>query len=125
MIGNQNVLVLVVLRFCSIVAAASVLTACAAALHDVITFNHVLLTWSLCCTFRGLHSNAGVMVGAFVIDGGALHRSVFCFQSMDDLVKYIRCLDAVLCRVPPTAVGCECLGSRMYPYSWSRVPVPF
>ena len=108
MLGNQNAPVLVVWRSSSILAAASVVTACAAAVHDVISFNCVLLTWSLCCTFHGLHSNAGVTVGAFVIDGGDLHLSMFCFRQTDDRVKYTRCLVAVHCGVPPTAVGREC-----------------
>ena len=123
MLGNQNAPVLVFLRSGSILAAASVVTACAAAVHDVISFNCVLLTWSLCCTFHGLHSNAGVTVGAFVIDGGDLHRSVFCFRQTDDLVEYIRCLDAVLCRLPPMVIVCEFLATSMHPYSWSGVHV--
>jgi len=77
-LGNQNAPVLVFPRSGSILAAASVVTACAAAVHDVIAFNCVLLTWSLCCTFHGLHSNAGVTVGAFVMDGGDLHGAVVC-----------------------------------------------
>ena len=85
-----------------ILAAASVLTARAAAVHDVISFNCVLLTWAPCCTFHGLHSNAGVTVGAFVIDGGDLHRPVFCFRQTDDFAEYTWCLVAVLCRVPLT-----------------------
>ena len=117
MLGNQNAPVLVFLRSGSILAAASVVTACAAAVHDVISFNCVLLTWSLYCAFYGLHSNAGVTVGAFVIDGGDLHRSVYCFRQTDDLVKYIRCLDAVLCRLPTTVIVCEFLATSMHPYA--------
>ena len=115
MLGNQNVPVLVVPRSCSIIAAASVLTASAAAVHDGISFNCVLLTWSLCCTFDGLHSIAGVTVAAYVIDGGDLHRLVIGFRQTDDLVVYIRCLDALLCRMPPTAVVRECFRTRMNP----------
>ena len=118
MLGNQNTPVLVVLRSCPFLAAASVVTARAAAVYDVITFNCVLLTWSLCCTFHGLYSNTGVTVGAFIIDGGDLHWAVVCFRQTDDRVVYIRCLDAVLCRVSPTAVGGECLGNRSHPYSF-------
>ena len=77
MLGNQNAPVLVVPRSFSILAATSVVTARAAAMHDGFAFNCLLLTWSLCCTFYGLHLNAGVTVGAFVTDGGGLHRSVF------------------------------------------------
>ena len=115
--GNQNAPVLVVAGSCCILAAASVLTARAAAVHDVIAFNCALLTWSLCCTPHGLNSNAGATVGAFVIDGGDLHRFVLCFRQTDDLVEYKRCLDAVLCRVPSTAVVCEYLATRMQPYA--------
>ena len=125
MLGNQNVPVRVVRRSCSIVAAASVLNACAAAVHDGILFNCVLLTWSFCCTIDGLHSNACVTVGAFVIDGGDMQRSMFGFRQTDDLVEYIRCLDAVLCLASSTAVARACLGIRMCLFAWSRVPVPF
>ena len=45
--GNQNAPVPVLPRSCSILAAALVLTARAAAVHDVISFNCVLLTWDL------------------------------------------------------------------------------
>ena len=125
MFGNQNAPVLVVPRSCPILAAASVLPARAAAVHDVVAFNCVLLTWSLCCTFHGLHSNAGVTMGAFVVDAGDLHRFVFSVGQTDDLVEYIRCLDTVLCRVPSTVVVRECFRTRMRQYPCFRVPDPF
>ena len=125
MLGNQKAPVPVFPRSGSILATASVVTARAAAVHDGISFNCVLLTWSLCCTFHGLHSNAAITVGAFVIDGDDLHRSVFCSRQTDDLVEYIRCLVAALYRVPSMVVGRECFRTRMRLYSWSRVPVPF
>ena len=77
---------------------------------------------SLCYTLDGLFLNADITVGAFGIDAGDLYRSMLCFRQTDDLVEYIRCLGAVLCRVTSTPIECEYLATSMHSYSWSGLP---
>ena len=57
-------------------------------MHDGIQFNRVLLTWSFYYTLNGMHSNADVTVGAFVIACFAFDKRMILSNTSTHAILY-------------------------------------